>query len=78
MQVITGSGQGLQPGLISSPCSPGCLHSSRAARADTRAPGMGAQPCLSLAFLACGSRDSLGIHHVGDFICQLHSHIFTT
>lgn len=45
---------------------------------DTRAPGMGAQHWLSLAFIACGSRDSLGIHNVGDFICQLHSHIFTT
>lgn len=41
---------------------------------DTRAlPG---EP--SLAFIACGSRDSLGIHNAGDFICQLHSHIFTT
>lgn len=45
---------------------------------DTRAAGMGAQPWLSLAFIACGSRNSLGIHNVGDFICQLHSHIFTT
>lgn len=45
---------------------------------DTGAPGMGTQPRLSLALTACGSRDSLGIHNVGDFICQLHSHIFTT
>lgn len=58
--------------------APGSISCRELRSPDTRAPARGAQRWLSLAFIACGSRDSLGIHSGGDFICQLHSHIFTT